>query len=152
MYWHRNIWEKIKRYYLGTYVKISECATLVKVIEVGSSYSRLQDIDGNVYEINMANGYNLDWAMPVNRIYFQHNNQAYLLVRTPLRQYLRGFGPTNCALYKVNSEGGLLLAGSQWDILNSLVNKQEYPTFEQAIVKLGSGGFASIALTQTMAH
>ena len=126
MYWHKDNWEKVKRYYFGTYIKIPECATLVYVNEVGPSHVRMKDNEGNMYEVSMNNGYNLEWTLPVNRFWFQHGANAYLLVRNPQRQYFRGFSSHNTMLYKLNGDGSLKQIDLQWEVLNSVVNKLPY--------------------------
>ena len=152
MYWHKSTWEKVARYYKGTYIKIPECSSLVYVSEVGPSLSRMKDKEGNVYEVDMHNGFNLEFTLPVNRIYFQHEGNAWLLVRHPARQYRRGFSPENTLLFRLNGDGGLVPRELNWDVLNSVVNKLPYNTINSAQAKLRNvAGMGSLVLTHRIA-
>jgi len=150
MYWHTSLFEKIKRYYLGTYIKIPECPTLVSVDNVHPSFVRMTNQDGDIFEVDLNKGYNLEWSLPVNRIYFQHGKHAYMVSRNPQRQYHRGFSSGNTFLSSLGDSGPKAVSLSI-NILNSIINKAPYESLEAAVWKIREKGFSSVALTHRIA-
>ena len=152
MYWNTENADRIKRYYEHSFVCLSEISSQYLLVQkVNNSLVRLVDIEDNVYEVNLANGYNMAFALPANRIYFQHKENAYLIARLPARQYKRGFCEDNTEIYKVDSNGKLSKQGLSFTLLNSYGNKSPYMSFKEAFTAFRNNtGLVSIALTHRM--
>ena len=149
MYWYRSVVDRIKRYYLDTYIRLPEYSNMfLRVSEVKPDYVRCVSETGDIVEVNLNNGYNMTFELPANRIYFQHGNNAYMLVRIPARQYLRGFSESNTLCYKIKSDGGFSAVHLSFELLNSYGNKLPYASIKEAITKFHTTKLlTSVALT-----
>lgn len=152
MYWCTALFERIKRYYYKTFVTIPEVHGLLYVSEVSPTKVVLKSLDDQLYIIDLTNGYNMEFTLPVNKIYFQHAKHTYLLARYPARQYKRGISVENTCLLKLTATGHSAVEVS-WEIMNSFVNKQPYTSIDDAVLLFskGTGDFISVALTHRIA-
>jgi len=148
MYWNKDVWDRIKRYYLHTYVRLPEFGQqFLFVQEVCRDWVRLVDVEGNIVEVVLDNGYNMEYAIPANKISFQMDGNAYIYYRIPARQYLRGFSESNSRFQKVSSEGKLFNVELSWALLEKLGNKIPYMSISQALIAFKTKKYLSLALS-----
>lgn len=153
MFWNRENYERIHRYFHGTFIRIPEYTEgYLFVREVKPSYVRLEDIKGDVFEIDLNNGYQLDYWLPTNKIYYQDGNEAILFSRIPARQYRRGICADNSHFAKLTVDGKFSSVSLGLPLLNALATKAPYVSLTQAATMFANNaGLKSLALSHRIA-
>ena len=147
MYWHASQADRIKRYFEGTYITLPEVSNEVLFVErVRADYVTMVNARGDVFQVDLGKGYNVNFRLPTNTFVYQNGQRAALLRRTGARQYRRGWCSDNTTLKHVNGEGTWAGVQFNFDTVNSIVNKLPYTSLMGAKVAFDKNQAVSAAL------
>lgn len=129
--------QDIQKYYNNTFIKIKETGDLLYLIQyVGRTEVRGVCETGAEFIIYLdnENPYEIDYVLP-HKSYFQNGKDAYMLYRTPAKQYQRGLNGQNTNIVKMNKEGKFEQVKLDFTVLKAFVSKQPFFTLNNAIGK-----------------
>lgn len=147
-------YDDIKKYYLGTYIKVKEYGDLlfrIDRVERTSVSGQVEDGREFVLYMNQDDPYEIDYVLP-HKSFFQFGKDACQLYRIPARQYRRGLCGDNTRIARVE-EGGKQerLDGLDFESLKAFVAKQPFVTLSKAVSK-ECNDFNSVVLTPRMMY
>ncbi len=144
----------IERYYRSTYVKFAECGDKLFRIEKVTKeavYGVDEDEREFVLYLHEDAPYTVDFTLP-HKSYFQLDKTAMQLVRKPARQYQRGISESNTYLQLLNSEGGVSPKSPTFKSLKAYVNKQLFPSFQEAMTNKAKHNSTCLSPRIAIAH
>lgn len=156
MFCNSGNYEDVKKYYQGTWVKITECGDRIYTVDkVTSKYTDLSSPsrgDGDEYaeiRIDMEVGYTLDYVIPKKTVY-QYGEKALLLQRIPARMWRKGMDSKNTEFLSLDTKGNWKKTSLATPVIEGFVNKPSYYTVEDALVGF-QNALDSAALTPRIA-
>jgi hypothetical protein len=149
--------EDISRYFKNTFIKFKEFGDKLFLIQTITS----DVISGTVSDppdefklfLDEKEPYEVDYVLP-HKSFFQYGNHAVLLERIPARQYFRGCCGNNTQATYVSGAGAVKKHAINFELLNAFVQKQAFPTLEQALLAAKKEGneIVSFALSDRIAY
>lgn len=147
-------YDDIRKYYLGTYIKLKEFGDLlfrIDRVERTSVSGQVEDGREFILYMNQDDPYEIDYVLP-HKSYFQLNEDACQLYRIPARQYRRGLCVDNTRVARVSAGGKQESLGDlDFDILKAFVSKQPFVPLSKAVSK-ECASLRSVVLTPRMAY
>lgn len=129
--------QDIQKYFNNTFLKIKETGDLLYLIQhVSRTEVRGVCETGAEFIIYLdnENPYEIDYVLP-HKSYFQNGKDAYMLYRTPAKQYQRGLNSQNTNIVRMNKEGKFEQVKLDFTVLKTFVSKQPFYSLSQAIGK-----------------
>lgn len=120
-----SVWQDIRKYYEGSYVKFTEYGeTLFFIDRVREDHIIGQEEDGNPFILTLDEEcpYTLTYNLPHKGL-FAYNNSTYMLHRIPAQQYSRGLTQGNTSIVEVSTGRKASLT---FQTLRAFVQKQPY--------------------------
>lgn len=127
-----SVWQDIRKYYEGSYVKFAEFGDKLFFIQtVRENEIRGIDEDDEPFVLTLDEEapYNLTYTLPHKGL-FSLDGVAYLLYRVPAQQYSRGITSNNTKIMSVADGRSLSLS---FERLRAYVQKQPYVSMEEAL-------------------
>lgn len=127
-----SVWQDIRKYYEGSYVKFAEFGDKLFFIQTVRE-NEIKGIDEDdepfVLTLDEEAPYNLTYTLPHKGL-FSLDGVAYLLYRVPAQQYSRGITSNNTKIMSVADGRSLSLSFQR---LRAYVQKQPYVSMEEAL-------------------
>ncbi len=147
-------WDDIRKYYLGSFIKLKEHGDLLfRIDHVDRTRVSGTVEDGRefILYMNNENPYEIDYVLP-HKSFFQYGKDACQLFRIPARQYMRGICVQNTAVSKFSPVGERSEMGAlDFPVLKAFVAKQPFHSLTTAVSKHNPDGLRSFVLTPRMA-
>lgn len=140
-----SVWQDIRKYYEGSYVKFNEYGDKLFFISRVREHEVVgSDEDGNPFSLTLDEEapYSLTYNLPHKGLFIL-NGATYLLYRIPAQQYSRGITTGNTKILDVAGGGAVAL---EFRTLKAFVEKQPYVSMEEAL--FGKGDAVSQPLTR----
>lgn len=137
----------IERYYLNTWVKLSEFGDKLFFIQYcDASKVTGEDDNGDYFELLLDEDYpySVDYVLPHKSV-FQWKDRAVMLQRIPARQYRRGLCSGNTQIVDCQTGERVVLSKN---LLKAFVNKQRFSPFSAAFA--AKSKMKSVALSPRM--
>jgi len=127
-----EVWQDIRKYYEGAYVKFLEFGDTLFFIERVREHEvvgRDETDEAFVLTLDSTAPYNLTYTIPHKGL-FMFNGVAHMLYRVPAVQYSRGLTSSNTKIIEVPTGKPRSI---NFDILKAYVQKQPYKSLDEAL-------------------